>query len=394
MAAMRDGTDKSLRIAIVTGSLSGHAGGGPRSTAIHATALQTAGIGVTIFTGFNRKYPLTPDHFNLRNCEIVSSRLIGPTVLGLAIGALWTLFHRAREFDVIHMNGHWNLTTFLAARIARVRGIPYVITTRGHLGTYDFARYPLLKFLLYHFMEKSNIRHAALMHVCSDWELRDSKRALADARVVKLPNALDLTGLLPPLQRQDARRDLDLPQDQFIVLFLGRIAIEKSPFLLLDAWQAASLPDTAQLVLAGPCDAGLKHRLNRKIRNQDLRGVRFVDYVSGEVKKAWLAATDLFVLPSTDDSFSVAVIEAAATGTSCLVSPFVGATEYLPAEIVVVAPLNSGAWATSLSRHSASPRPQEPVPPEALDLFRPQSVGAKWRDIYGSLREKASPIEP
>jgi len=64
--------------------------------------LQSEGACVTLFTGFNRRFPLTPEQFDLRGCEIVASRLIGPTVLGLAVIALLSLRRRAREFDFIH----------------------------------------------------------------------------------------------------------------------------------------------------------------------------------------------------------------------------------------------------------------------------------------------------
>ena len=381
-------------IAIVTGSLSGYAGGAPRSTANHAKALQTQGIDVTIFTGFSRKYPLTPDHFDLGNCEIVPARLLGPSVLGLAVGALWKLWRRAREFDVIHLNGHWNLTTFIGSRIARARRVSYVITTRGHLGRYDFRRYPVLKFFLYRLLERPNIRGATRMHVCSDWELEDSRAALTGARIVKLPNALNLAEVVPPMPRTEARGRLGIAPGDFVVLFLGRIAVEKSPFFLLQAWAKAALPENACLAFVGPCGAGLKRRLQKAApTGSGAKRIRFVDYVAGEEKRAWLAACDLFVLPSTDDSFSVAVIEASASGAMCLVSPFVGAVEYLPKESVRVLPLEPDAWSRAFRELCAAPPPQKPLPEDSLQQFRLQTVGRQWAELYEQIVNEAQARE-
>ena len=174
--------NKRLNIAIVGGSLSGYGGGAPRSMAVHAKALLTQDTGVTIFAGFSKKYPLTSEQFGLDDIEIIASRLWGPSVLGMNVKALYALYRRAKDFDVIHLNGHWNFTTFIGASIAKLRKVPYVITTRGHLGKYDFEHLWLLKKFLFPLMEIPNIRGAALMHVCSEWEKKDSMRALKYAK--------------------------------------------------------------------------------------------------------------------------------------------------------------------------------------------------------------------
>ncbi len=378
---------KQLRVAIVTGSLSGHAGGGPRSTAIHAKALTENGVIVTIFAGHSRKYPLTPDLFGVDHLDIVASRLWGPSVLGLCVGALFSLFRRAHEFDVIHLNGHWNFTTYIAAIIARVRGIPYVITARGHLGTYDFTHLWFLKLFLYPLMEIPNIRHAALMHVCSDWEQRDSARALSHARrVVKLPNVVDFSDVLPLLNPEDARERLDLPQDAHVYLFLARVAPDKCPDMLIRSWAAADLPPTALLVIAGPATPAYAQSLRDLAANLDVSNrVRFTGYVDRELKRQWLSAANIFVLPSTDDSFSVAVIEAVASGLHCILSPYVGAAEYVPSSMVTSTELNETAWAAAL--RSVAPRgpTRWKESKEWRDQFCAATIGRQWAQTYQEL---------
>jgi len=375
--------DNPYKIAIITGCLSGTGGGAPRSAAMQARALQSEGACVTLFTGFNRRFPLTPEQFDLRGCEIVASRLIGPTVLGLAVIALLSLRRRAREFDFIHLNGAWNLTTFIASRIARGYGVPYIITTRGHLGTYDFKHYPLIKFLLFHLLERRNIRDAERMHVCSEWELRDSSKALTNARVVKLPNPLDLASIVPPLSRRKAREELGIHQESLIVLFFGRVAFDKNPFFMLEVWETAGLPQNAKLVFVGPCGRKLKDRLVRKSQEKGItESVDWIDYVTGHQKRCWLAACDLFVLPSIDDSFSVSTIEAAISGATCLVSPFVGAVEYLPTGSVSVLPLNVAQWAEALRDYHSAPPRRQTLADEYLARFDLNVLGRRWIQLY------------
>ncbi|MCI4349815.1 MAG: glycosyltransferase family 4 protein, partial [Thermoplasmata archaeon] len=57
--------------------------------------------------------------------------------------------------------------------------------------------------------------------------------------------------------------------------------------------------------------------------------VRFVGPVAEVEKAALLGQTDLFVLPSTSDTASVALLEAMACGTACLASDVGGPKEIL-----------------------------------------------------------------
>ncbi|VGO12281.1 D-inositol 3-phosphate glycosyltransferase [Pontiella desulfatans] len=379
---------KGLNIALVGGSLSGYAGGAPRSLAVHAKALHGQGTGVTIFAGFSKKYPLTPEQFGLDGIEVVASRLWGPSVLGLNVKALGMLFKRAREFDVIHLNGHWNFTTFIGATIAKIRKVPYVITVRGHLGKYDFEHLRPLKKILFPTMEMPNIKGAALMHVCSEWEKTDSMRALKFAkRIEKIPNAVDVSKLLPMLERSDARKQLDLPIDVPVYLYLARVSPDKSPEMLINAWAASTRKtDGSMLVIAGPYDPEYGKKLFDLVDDLGVKeSIRFPGYADNEAKRKWLSASDVFVLPSTDDSFSVAVIEAARFGLHCILSPYVGAAEYIPSALLTTAELHEEAWAKALS--AAHPRTGD-APTDWMDLFTLEGLGQHWMMLYGEIADQ------
>ena len=384
--------NRQLQVAIVSGSLSGYAGGAPRSIALHAQALNTQNIKVSIFTGYSRKYPLTPELFGVQNYDIMASRLWGPSVLGLALKSLYTLARRAREYDIIHLNGHWNLTTFIGAAIARINRVPYVITTRGHLGTYDFKHLWFLKLFLYPFMEIPNLKHAACVHVCSDWEQHDSQRALKHAKkVVKLPNAIDFSTVLPSIPQQKARKQLDLPQNKLIYLFLSRIAPDKSPAMLLKSWAKAKLPTNATLVMAGPATPAYKKHLTQLAEKLNIvNSVIFTGYVDRDLKKTWFSAADAFVLPSTDDSFSVSVIEAAATGLHCLLSPYVGAAEYLNKHQEQIAELTENDWARVITDFAQQSKPRHEPTGNWYEQFSIEHVGKSWLDIYKQISSQQS----
>ncbi|HTT14857.1 MAG TPA: glycosyltransferase [Thermoplasmata archaeon] len=143
-----------------------------------------------------------------------------------------------------------------------------------------------------------------------------------------IPNGIDVTRFRPGLRVPDWRARCGLP-DGPLVTFLGRLTVDKGVHRFLDAVaEAARTTDLTAIVGgAGPEEAAVRERLAKDPR---LAGrVRYVGPVAEEEKPALLAESDLFVLPSTSDTSSVALLEAMACG-AMVIAPSSGG----PAEIV------------------------------------------------------------
>ena len=143
-----------------------------------------------------------------------------------------------------------------------------------------------------------------------------------------VPNGIEVDRFRPGVTRPDWRERCGLG-DGPIVTYLGRLTVDKGVHRFLDAI-AALPPDTPAQALVGglgPEEA----RVRSRVRSEPgLAGrVRFVGPVAEEEKAALLAQSSVFVLPSTSDTSSVAVLEAMASGCACLVSSVGG-----PAELV------------------------------------------------------------
>ena len=376
--------DKKYNIAIVGGSLSTYGGGAPRSMAQQATILTEMGHTVKFFVGRSRKYPLTVDQFSCKECRVHSSPLWGPSVLGFFPGALGSLWKHARSFDFIHLNGAWNLTTFIGATIARMRGIPYIITMRGHLGAYHFRRMPLLKRILFQLFEKTNLRHAYAMHATAQWEVKTSHNALQHAQqIITIPNPVDLTDFKHPRKRNDARNALGLNEGDFHVVHLGRLAQQKNLPFLIQAFAEAALGKDAYLTFIGPPEPLLKKEMEQLVTRLDLGPqVRFINFAKGPDRCDWLAAADLFALPSFDENFCIVAVESIASGTHCLLSPHIGALEFLPTNLIEVLNLDRKKWTKSLQENYKN-RPAQQIP--SADALRPLSselIGKKWQAFY------------
>lgn len=124
-----------------------------------------------------------------------------------------------------------------------------------------------------------------------------------------------------------------------VVLFLGRLAEQKAPEVLVEGFGrvAAMLGGDVVLLVAGP-DYGEQAKVRRAMEGQTWAGrVVLAGGVFGEEKAAALAWSEVFALPSRHEGFSVAVLEAMRAGLACVISPachFARAGEVGAAEVV------------------------------------------------------------
>ena len=143
-----------------------------------------------------------------------------------------------------------------------------------------------------------------------------------------VPNGIDVGRFRPAMRVPDWRVRCGLPGDP-LVTYLGRLTVDKGVHRFLDAVSSARERTDLVAVVGGlgPEEAAVRERIANDPR---LAGrVRYLGPVAEEEKAALLAQTDLFVLPSTSDTASVALLEAMACGTMVL-APDTGG----PAEIV------------------------------------------------------------
>ncbi|MFV9504778.1 MAG: glycosyltransferase [Oscillochloridaceae bacterium umkhey_bin13] len=166
-----------------------------------------------------------------------------------------------------------------------------------------------------HHYRRTNLTVVAL----SSWMADLARRSplLAEARIVQIPNGLDLT-CYRPRQRLAARDLLGLPPEQPVILFgamLSQDARRKGVHLLAEALQRlrAFLPPEVQpmLVTFGGHSASQEQTAGFPLHA--------LGVLQDDLTLALLyAAADLFVAPSLQDNLPNTVMEAAACGIPCV----------------------------------------------------------------------------
>ncbi len=136
----------------------------------------------------------------------------------------------------------------------------------------------------------------------------ENRLGVAQNRITTLYNAVpDVTVSTP---RAKLREELNIPEDAFVLLFVGRLHIQKSvDTLLLAAKQLAAEIANLQVLIVGEGKGYEEENLRSLCNEIDLNNaVRFCG--TTETPEYYFSAADAFVLPSVFEGLGLVVLEA------------------------------------------------------------------------------------
>ncbi len=238
----------------------------------------------------------------------------------------WLRRHHA-DYDVVIVNGIWQYHSFAVWRALRPMRRPYYVFTHGMLDPWFKQQYPLKhlkKCLYWPWAEYRVLRdaRAVLFTTAEERELAHQSFRRYRCREVVLGY-----GTQPPLG--DAAGQREVFQHLFpecrgkrVWLFLGRLHPKKGCDLVLQAFArfAAHHPEL-HLVLAGPDQDGWQSHLQALSTRLGLEGrITWPGMLEGDLKWGAFRTAEVFVLPSHQENFGIAVTEAMACGIPVLIS--------------------------------------------------------------------------
>jgi glycosyltransferase involved in cell wall biosynthesis len=244
---------------------------------------------------------------------------------GYAPGFSDWIKERRADYDAVIVHGLWQYSSFGVWRALRGTSTPYFVFPHGMLDPWFKRTYPLkhIKKLLYWpWGEYRVLRDAAAVLFTSEEERRLARESFS---LYRCKEVVVNYGTAAPADLENARESFfaafpDLRGRRFF-LFLGRLHEKKGCDLLIQAFAALqNSSERIQLVIAGPCaDDGYRHHL-QQLAAAEKGMISFPGMLSGAVKWGALSAAEAFVLPSHQENFGIAVVEALACGTPVLIS--------------------------------------------------------------------------
>lgn len=228
------------------------------------------------------------------------------------------------------------------ATICNVKGIPYVWHIHNGAFVDRFNNYVFVKRCLVKYI----IRRASRTIVIS----KMMREQLLKSKIISEEKCiLVFNGIESPLKvlKKNARAS-GFPIQ---ITFMGLISEAKGIFTLISAISSmpAGLP-SYRVQIAG---RGNESELNLAIRSFDVADrVKYIGWVSGSDKDSILRETDIFVLPSRSEGFSVALLEAMAYGHAIVSTTIPGVVDAVRNDVegILVNPDDLSALKEALSR--------------------------------------------
>jgi len=240
--------------------------------------------------------------------------------------APWLRDHASR-YDVVVVHGLWQYPSFACWRALRNSSTPYVVFTHGMLDPWFKRAYPLKhlkKWMYWPWAEYRVLRDAAaVLFTC------EKERILARESfwLYRCNEVVVNYGAAAPSAEKGAQESSFFAlhpklKGKRIALFLGRIHAKKGCDLLIEAFSEVLARDPDwRLVIAGPDQVGWQATLTELAREKSVEHlITWPGMISGDVKYGAIKAAEVFVLPSHQENFGIAVAEALGCAAPVLIS--------------------------------------------------------------------------
>lgn len=294
---------------------------------------------------------------------------------------------KTQAIDLIHIHTPF-VAHYAGLKIAQALGKPVIESYHTFFEEYlyNYIKWlprPWLRFMARRFSKRQCNAVDAL--IVPSTPMRDTLAAYGVTTPMHIvPTGLDLAQFRTP-PGADFRQQNGIAADRPLLLYVGRVALEKNIDFLLNMMPSVlKQHPTALLVIAGegPAERHLRHRAAAMNLESS---IQFVGYMrrDGTLQDAYRAA-DLFVFASRTETQGLVLLEALALGTPVVALGAMGTLDVLdPQGGCVIAPDHPAQFAAALSELLGTP---------ALQIERAQQA-VRYADSWSSKQKTALLID-
>jgi glycosyltransferase involved in cell wall biosynthesis len=282
---------------------------------------------------------------------------------------------QAGRYDVVH--AHLYRSQIYARPAARLAGVPVVLTTEHSIGETHIERREMTAGVRALYLA-SELFSDATIAVSGVVRERLVKWGVPGRKIIVIPNGIDAAGLaFQPELRQRVRQEFGIGPGTYVIGALGRLDAMKRIDLTMEA-AAPLLGDQCKILVIGRGED--QERLEAAAARLGVAShVIFGGYQSDT--RAMMAAFDLYVAASRQETFGLSVLEALASGLPVLYTtcPALDGIQTERARQVEGTP---AALGERIRREvEAGPRPRE-ADTEVLGHYGMESVAGRIDDLY------------
>lgn len=294
--------------------------------------------------------------------------------------------------DIVHLHGLWEPLVACVAAQAVQRRIPFVIAPHGMVDPWSLSQKRWKKRIALALRYRRLLNKAAFVHALNDAEAGFLRGIGVSSSIEILPNGVFLEEI-------DVENDTnsDYFQERFgwpgnqTLLFLGRLHWKKGLDILAEAFaKFSSERPAARLVVAGP-DGGWRTPFQQRVDHLGISDrVAVPGPIYGREKYRALRDAAMFVLPSRQEGFSVAILEALACGTPVIISEACHFPEVAACGAGAVVDLSlarhAAVWRELLDNRERATRMGEAGRKLVASRYTWESVARRSIDLYARCR--------
>lgn len=276
--------------------------GGPVAVAVgQSTELALRGHSVSLVAGWDRVVQLHNPGIQHQFFGVI--RPFGRRLSGIvSLGLLRHIWQSGSTYDILHIHLGRDLTTSLAAVLAMLRGVPFVVQTHGMVMPDNRLVVRLFDAVIMRRLLATSVRTFTLSP-SEEEGIREVSRSAA------------VTEMITNGMRPNGERPSTLARERPRVVFLARLHPRKQVMIFASA--AAQLLESgtqAEFAIFGP-DEGDLAELLQFLSERNLADLTYEGAVAPGEGASILANADVYVLPSVGEVVPMTVLEAMAVGT-------------------------------------------------------------------------------
>jgi glycosyltransferase involved in cell wall biosynthesis len=330
-----------------------------------------------------------PNLFELATVKILPNSF--PARFSRSKNANKWLGKKAPDYDLAMIHTIWGALPIEASRILNSLQVPFVIWPHGGLDPFDLRKKKYIKKILGPILIRSMLDKSAAIVCTARLEAERIERYGAKNKPTVLPlpiNSLPIAG-----NRQKFRQKFSLGDNNFVFLFLSLLYYKKGLNLLIPAIKKVSISyPNIKLIIAGSDLGGYEKKVRAWIQKYELKDrIIMPGFLSGQDKQDAFAGSDCFVLPSMNENFGIAIVEALSAGLPVLISDNV----YIWKEIIE----EGGGWVCNYSIESLidsitgilkSPsdlKNKKENSRRSAQLFSPEKLKSSYLQFYRQIRK-------